>query len=112
MPHPLWDVGGVVSEVLAVHAGNGRRTAEAACAREAGRLLGVRSTRGWSAAERRAWSRWSPLALALPGVSRWSVANRRALARVIRAKGGRRDSEFVRLFDAHPRLGRAVLQML
>ena len=68
--------------------------------------------RGWTAFERQAWSRWSPLSLALPGVSRWSVANRRALVRVVRAKGGRRDGDFVKLFDAHPRLGPALLRVL
>jgi hypothetical protein len=47
--------------------------------------------------------------LALPGVARWRPADRRALARVVRAKGGRRESEFAALFDAHPRLGRALL---
>jgi hypothetical protein len=50
--------------------------------------------------------------LALPGVNRWSAANRRALVRVVRAKGGRRDSDFVKLFDAHPRLGPALSNIL
>jgi hypothetical protein len=30
------------------------------------------------------------------------------LARVVRAKGGRRESDFLARFDAHPRLGRAL----
>jgi len=46
--------------------------------------------------------------LALSGLSRWSAAERRALARVVRAKGGRRESDFARLFDAHPRLTTAL----
>jgi hypothetical protein len=46
--------------------------------------------------------------LALQGLSRWGAADGRALARVVRAKGGRRESDFVRLFDAHPRLTSAL----
>jgi hypothetical protein len=54
----------------------------------------------------------APLVVGLPGVSSWSRSERRALAGVVRAKGGRRESDFVKRFDAHPRLGRAVLRLL
>ena len=47
----------------------------------------------------------------LPGVERWSGTDKRALVKVIRAKGGRRESDFVRRFDGHRRLRRAVLQL-
>jgi hypothetical protein len=46
--------------------------------------------------------------LALPGVARWSAAERRALAAIVRAKGGRRESDFAARVDAHPRLGVAL----
>ena len=48
---------------------------------------------------------------ALPGLDRWSAAERRALVRVVRAKGQRRENEYARLFDAHPRLTAAVLAL-
>jgi hypothetical protein len=44
----------------------------------------------------------------LPGVWRWSPADRRALAHVIRAKGGRGESEFIARFAAHPKLQQAL----
>jgi hypothetical protein len=68
----------------------------------------VAAPAGWSAAERLAWRRWAPLVCVLPGVSNWSAADRAALAAVIRAKGGRRESDFVRAFDAHAPLRAAV----
>jgi hypothetical protein len=71
-------------------------------------FTGIRSLRGFTANERLAWQRWSPFVLALPGVQRWSAADRRAVARVLRAKGGRRESDFAALFAAHPRLVRAL----
>ena len=107
----LGAIGLRVSHYLAEHAGAERERGMRACAHEAGRLLGVRSTDGWSPDERLAWERWSPLVLTLSGVDRWSADDRRALVAVVRAKGGRRESDFVRLFDRHRALRRAVLQL-
>jgi hypothetical protein len=47
---------------------------------------------------------------ALPGVVRWSPADKRALVTVVRAKGGRRESDYVPLFDGHRRLRRAMVR--
>jgi hypothetical protein len=81
------------------------------CSREAARLLGLSSLAGLSPGERLAWRRWAPLVLMLPGVDSWSASERRAAARVVRAKGGRRESDFVKLFDRHRRLRQAVLDL-
>ena len=40
----------------------------------------------------------------LPGVERWPAADKRLLARVIRAKGGPAEMDYVRLFDTRKRL--------
>ncbi|TSA19016.1 MAG: hypothetical protein D4R74_00325 [Betaproteobacteria bacterium] len=81
----------------------------AQCSLDAMTLTGLRSLGGFSAGERLAWQRWSPVVMfALPGVSRWSAADRRALAQVIRAKGGRDEGEFLARFAAHPKLARAL----
>lgn len=107
----LGAVGLRITEYLARRFGSGREEAEPACAREAGRLLGLPSLRGFTRGERLGWARWSPLVLVLPGVSGWSAADRRALARVAMAKGGRRESDYTRLFDGHRRLRRAVARL-
>jgi hypothetical protein len=72
----------------------------------------VRSFTGWSADERHAWRRWAPLVTLLPGVARWSGAERAATVNVIRAKGGPREDAFVHAFDAHPKLGEALARLL
>ena len=64
---------------------------------------------GWTGGERLAWDRWSPIVIALGDAGGWPAADRAALVDVIRAKGGRRESDFVRRFDRHRRLRRAVL---
>jgi hypothetical protein len=44
----------------------------------------------------------------LPGLDGWSAGEKLELAAVIRAKGGRREGDFVARFDAHPRLGASI----
>jgi hypothetical protein len=108
---PLPAAGLAVSRLLADRFGSDRERAAREVADEAARMLGVGSRRGWSTGERIAWQRWSPLVLALPGISRWGAADRRALVAVIRAKGGRRESEFALRFDRHRRLREAVRRL-
>jgi hypothetical protein len=78
-------------------------------ARAAMRLTGVRSLAGGGPGERLAWRNWRPLILTLPRVSRWSASNRRALVRIVRAKGGVSETDFVRRLNAHSLLGRVLL---
>jgi hypothetical protein len=109
----LVDIGNIglhVSALLARRFGAGRLAAAAVCEREATALLGVRP-RGWSASERLWLRRWAALVLALPGVSRWSAADRRELARVIRLKGGRRESEYAMATRRHRRLWPALREL-
>jgi hypothetical protein len=105
----LGNIGLHISRVLAAQFGAERERGIRACAREAAEMLGVRSFSGWSTGERLAWERWSPLVLALGEVGRWPAQDRRALIDVVKAMGGRRESDFVRLFDRHRRLRHAML---
>jgi hypothetical protein len=108
---PLANVGLRVGRYLAERFGADRAGARATCAAEAAARLRVTVLARWSPAEREAWERWAPLLLLLPGLRRWSEAERRALVEVVRAKGGRRESEFVRRFDAHAKLRLAVRRL-
>ena len=74
-------------------------------------MLGLRSLSGFTPGERLAWKRWAPLIMTLPGVPRWGRAAKAALVQVARAKGGRRESDFVALFDKHRLLRRALLKL-
>jgi len=105
---PLPAAGLAVQRYVAERFGSDREAASRTCRAEAASRLGAGPDRRWTAGETLAWERWSPLVMALPGLERWSAAERRALAEVIRAKGGRRETEFVRRFDAHARLRSAT----
>ncbi|MGD8277681.1 MAG: hypothetical protein PVH00_06625 [Gemmatimonadota bacterium] len=108
---PLPNVGLAVTEYVSARFGADREAAARACSSDAMRRLGLRSLGGFSAGERMAWEWWAPVVCCLSGVERWSAANKRAAVAVIRAKGGRRESDFVRRFDAHGPLRRAVRRL-
>lgn len=108
---PLGQVGLAVTTMVAARYGADRERAESGCLAAARRLLGVKGRAGWSSGEWLWLSRWAPLIAVLPGVEDWSKGELAALRDVVRHKGGRRESEFVRSFDAHPKL-RAALQQL
>jgi hypothetical protein len=107
----LPNVGLKISDYLAKRFGSDREEATRTCSREATSLLNARSTQGLTAGKRLAWERWAPLVCLLPGLARWSPADKRSLVRVIRAKGGRRESEFAVRFDRHHRLREAILRL-
>jgi len=108
---PLANVGIAATDFLARHFGADRSLAARGCDEAAAAVLGVRTKSGWSTGERLAWSRWAPIVGLVPGLARWSRAEKQALVAVIRAKGGRRESEFVRRFDAHRRLRAAIARV-
>jgi hypothetical protein len=104
-------VGLRVTDFLARRFGSDRERGERECSEEAEGLLGAGPERGWSESERLAWGRWAPLVCVLPGVASWSAAERSALAEVVRAKGGQRESEFVLRFDRHTKLRSAIQEL-
>jgi hypothetical protein len=110
---PYWPrlaaLGERIAPRLASAAGTDREAAVRAASMEAARLLGVSSPPG--SAPRIAWERWAPVVTSLPGVVNWSADERSALARIVLAKGGRRDSDYLALFEAHPKLGPAVRRL-
>jgi len=105
------NVGLKVVRYLAERFGADRERGIRTCVREVARLLGLGSLKTLTPGERLAWDRWAPLILCLPGVETWSKRDRAATAAVIRAKGGRRESDFVRRFDRHRRLRAAVMEL-
>lgn len=104
-------VGLHVTDFAAERFGAERERAATACLAETVRLTGVRLTTGSSAGERLALDRWAPLVCVLPGVARWTASDRRALAEVILAKGGPRESDYVARFDRHAPLRAAIVAL-
>ena len=108
---PTGSVGLSITDAVAARFGSDRELAAATCADEAADRLGAGDWRRFRAGERLFWERWAPLIGVLPGVERWTVAEKRALVDVVRAKGGHRESDYVALFDGHARLQAALLAL-
>ena len=107
----LGAVGLAISRLMAERFGSEREHGEEECQRLAAERFGLTSTAGWTDGERLAWRRWAPILGLLDGEENWSRAERRAAVEVVRAKGGRRESEFVQRFDAHAKLRAALLRL-
>jgi hypothetical protein len=107
---PFGAIGTHITAYLASRFGSRRDQAPEVCGKEAAKLLGVRSRAHFTAGEKLAWGRWAPLVLILPGLENWSRKEKNDLVGIIRAKGGRRESDFTLKFDAHAKLRRAMLK--
>ena len=88
--------------------GSQREEGARRCSQELATALGIDSIAGWTADEQLMWHRLNPVIAAVADVKKWPKADRDALADVIRAKGGVHEIDYVKLFDAHKRLRRAV----
>jgi hypothetical protein len=110
---PYWprlaELGARVGANLTAAAAADRDAAVRECSAEAARRLGVAPPHAGAA--RIAWERWAPIVTNLPGLDQWSADERGALARIIAAKGGRRDGDYLALFAAHPKLGAALRRL-
>jgi hypothetical protein len=108
---PTGAIGLRVSDDVQARFGSDRELATATLAAEAGSRLGVEDWRRLPTGERLFWERWAPLVALMPGLDAWTAAEKRDLAAIIRAKGSRRERDFVALFDAHPRVGAALVAL-
>jgi hypothetical protein len=106
------DVGMAVLDHVARRSGADRDRVADELDREAAALVGGVDFDGWSAEERASWRSWAPLIVTLPGTASWTKEERAALVDVARAKGGRRESDFVRTFDRHAPLRAAILGLI
>jgi len=112
---PFWprvaELGARTARYLARLGAGDRETAVRLCLENTRRLLNAPPLPRTAPEVHIAWENWSPIVLLLPGIERWSRAERINLAKVISAKGGRRESDYLALFDKHPRLGPALRRL-
>jgi len=102
------DVSALVARHIARAFRGDRVEATRDSAERVGRALGAPRRVTWSPAERRAFERMSLLAALIPDLSSWSLAERRALVAVMRAKGSGSEMRYARLLDGHRRLRRSL----
>jgi len=80
-----------------------------AAERRVARAIGMAIPR--EALPRRAFSDFGLVLAGIPDLARWSPAEKRAVADVIRAKSGPSERRYLRLLQRHPRLRRALIRL-
>jgi hypothetical protein len=87
-----------------------RLSASGAAGRVA-RAVGAPGWRSWPSAERLAFRQLAPLLALIPDLPDWPRPDRSALVPLIRAKGGRREADYLGLMRRHRRLRAALLRL-
>ena len=98
------DVSALVARMIAREFAGDRSLAMRASVERVGRVLGAARRAGWPGAERRSFARMSLVAALVPDLAAWSLAERRALVALMRAKGGASEMGYARRLDGHARL--------
>jgi hypothetical protein len=81
-----------------------------ASVKKVSRALGITPSR-WSLIEQQAFENWSLVLFLFPGLQRWSVQEKRDLAKIIRAKAAANEMSFLHLTQRHPRLRQQLLRL-
>ncbi len=104
-------VAALVTRSIAREFGGDRRAAARETPARVARALGASRWTAWPSDEREAFRRLSLVAALIPDLARWPAADRRALVRVFRAKGGPSELSYLTLLNRHRRF-RASLEAL
>ena len=99
------------TRLIASQSAPNRKAAVGRINRRVARSLGVRSMATWTADERRAFDRLAPVVGLLDDLDRWPATPKRALVRLIRAKGGRSERDYVVRLRQRSKLRRALVRI-
>jgi hypothetical protein len=102
------DLGLLVTQQIAQRFDGDRSAAIQAATHQVARILGIPHWRRWVGPERMALERLAPILALIPDLARWSSSEKRALIRIIRAKGERCEAVYVRRLRGHRRLARSL----
>jgi hypothetical protein len=81
-----------------------------ASAAKVARALGL-STDKWRVVEQRAFADLALVLALIPDLARWSPAEKQAVVRVVRAKAGADELDYLRRLQQHARLRRAIIEL-
>ena len=106
----LTRIGLAVSRSIEERFGGDRERAERESSARVGRSLGI-DLSGWTREERTAFRKLAPLIALLPGIERWSAAEKGAFARALRAKGSAREARYAREMAVHAPARAALVRL-
>jgi hypothetical protein len=112
-PVPQWSpvsIGLRIGNYLAQLPASDRAKALELASHRAQRVCGLTSLRGFASGERRVWDALSPLIAILPTAG-WTLAERRALVELVRAKAEPSERRYAQLLAAHEKLEQALCRL-
>jgi len=104
------NIGFAVQQHMAAHWGGDAARMRAGSVAAVSRALGVRAD-SWAGHARKALEDLTPVLALVPDLARWTNEEKRALVRVIRAKGGSTEAGYLRLMGRHKKLREAIVQL-
>ena len=104
------NIGLAVNRRMAREFGGDAEALREASERRVAAILGLRP-RGMSPLERKAFAEYAPVLDAVPDLPRWTKAELRGVAEVLRARAGASERRYLRLFQRHERLRRALIAL-
>jgi hypothetical protein len=115
-PRSHWDrfqvrnLGLAVQRRMASRFGGDSAAIRSASAKGVARALGVQVSK-WSAPQQRAFENLALVLALVPDLARWTEEEKRAAARIARAKAGAEEARYLRLMQQHPRLRRELIRL-
>ncbi len=104
------NIGLAVQRRMAAKHGGDADSFRAGAVKELTRVLGIHTT-DWREGELQALSDFAVTLSLVKGLSEWSQVEKRALVRVIRAKGSADESSYLKLMQKHARLRKAIIKL-
>ena len=104
------NVGLAVQRRMASHAGGDAEKIRLASRQKVARALNIR-IEDWKDAEQRAFDDLALVLALIPDLARWTEDEKRAAARIIRARAGADETRYVRLLQRHSRLRDEVIKI-
>ena len=108
---PQGNIGLLVTRQVADRFNGNRTVAIREATRHVARVLRIPGWRAWPAPQQFAMERLAPILALIPDLDHWTAAEKRALVRVIRAKGAQRQAAYIRLLTGHTRLARSLYDL-
>lgn len=105
---PLTDLSLRTTRLIGERFGGDRKKALAESADAVAAVLSCRDWKKWPAMERLWFERLAPTFSLIPGIEKWSAAEKKDLVTLIRAKGHLQESGFVKLLAKNRKLRRAL----
>ena len=108
---PLFDaaiVSQAITDFINKEYNGNRNAALLACVKKSKKELPSKALAGWNQYEKKVWQHWSLLVQTFLSVSKWSPFAKKELVDLIKAKGGSKETSFIKRLQKHRQFWKAL----